>query len=112
MKRNNGWFYGLLCGVVVSLPLLGWLPFILMVFGYPGYAAMILVAIQFGDTAGVVVAFGVNMAIYSIVVHLACYYITRSMRWYEGLCIRCGYDLTGNESGTCSECGSPISSNK
>ena len=25
-----------------------------------------------------------------------------------GLCLKCGYDLTGNESGVCPECGSPI----
>ena len=26
----------------------------------------------------------------------------------EGCCQECGYDLTGNESGVCSECGKPI----
>lgn len=26
----------------------------------------------------------------------------------QGLCTGCGYDLTGNESGTCPECGLPI----
>jgi hypothetical protein len=26
----------------------------------------------------------------------------------EGRCTRCGYDLTGNVSGTCPECGTPI----
>ncbi len=29
-------------------------------------------------------------------------------KWYRrrhGLCLRCGYDLRGNESGRCSECG-------
>ncbi len=28
--------------------------------------------------------------------------------WREGLCPQCGYDLTGNETGKCSECGTPI----
>ena len=30
-------------------------------------------------------------------------------RWRRkrGLCVSCGYDLTGNVSGTCPECGSP-----
>ncbi len=26
----------------------------------------------------------------------------------QGWCVRCGYDLTGNESGVCPECGSEI----
>ncbi len=31
-------------------------------------------------------------------------------RLKRGLCVACGYDLTGNESGTCSECGRAVSS--
>ena len=27
------------------------------------------------------------------------------LRRKRGLCLKCGYDLTGNESGVCSECG-------
>ena len=30
------------------------------------------------------------------------------MRRREGLCVRCGYDLTGNVSGTCPECGTVV----
>jgi hypothetical protein len=26
-------------------------------------------------------------------------------RWFAGRCIKCGYDLTGNKSGRCPECG-------
>jgi hypothetical protein len=26
----------------------------------------------------------------------------------RGLCVNCGYNLTGNTSGVCSECGTPI----
>ncbi len=29
-------------------------------------------------------------------------------RWAEGKCAKCGYDLTGNESGVCLECGTRI----
>ena len=29
-------------------------------------------------------------------------------RWERGYCLKCRYDLTGNVSGVCSECGSPI----
>ena len=32
---------------------------------------------------------------------------TRGYRLRHGLCLACGYDLTGNVSGTCPECGSP-----
>jgi hypothetical protein len=31
--------------------------------------------------------------------------LARSRRRRRGLCLSCGYDLTGNESGTCPECG-------
>jgi len=30
------------------------------------------------------------------------------LRRQLGLCVRCGYDLTGNVSGVCPECGTPI----
>jgi hypothetical protein len=33
----------------------------------------------------------------------------RWRRRRRGLCLKCGYDLTGNESGVCSECGTGIS---
>jgi uncharacterized paraquat-inducible protein A len=26
----------------------------------------------------------------------------------RGLCVKCGYDLTGNTSGVCPECGTPL----
>lgn len=29
--------------------------------------------------------------------------------WREGICKNCGYDLTGNVSGICPECGTPVS---
>jgi hypothetical protein len=32
---------------------------------------------------------------------------TRAYRLRHGLCLPCGYNLTGNLSGTCPECGSP-----
>jgi len=34
----------------------------------------------------------------------------RWRRRRRGLCLKCGYDLTGNESGVCPECGSEIES--
>jgi|GEM_PF-1483814 len=34
--------------------------------------------------------------------------LQRSLRRKRGLCIRCGYDLAGNVSGTCPECGASI----
>lgn len=32
----------------------------------------------------------------------------RDRRYPEGHCQGCGYDLTGNESGVCSECGTKV----
>lgn len=34
--------------------------------------------------------------------------VRRSRRRARGQCIRCGYDLTGNVTGGCPECGTPI----
>jgi hypothetical protein len=34
--------------------------------------------------------------------------VRRYRRRRKGLCIRCGYDLTGNVSGTCPECGTEV----
>ena len=33
--------------------------------------------------------------------------LRRSHRRRLGLCVKCGYDLTGNVSGVCPECGTP-----
>ncbi len=40
----------------------------------------------------------------------SCYrpYYLRRRRMKLGLCLRCGYDLTGNVSGVCPECGTKI----
>ena len=35
-------------------------------------------------------------------------HVRRRHRRKRGLCLRCGYDLTGNVSGVCSECGVPL----
>jgi hypothetical protein len=34
--------------------------------------------------------------------------LRRRRRPRKGLCIKCGYDLTGNESGICPECGTEV----
>ena len=34
--------------------------------------------------------------------------LRRYRRRRKGLCLKCGYDLTGNVTGVCSECGQPI----
>jgi hypothetical protein len=34
----------------------------------------------------------------------------RYRRRRKGLCIKCAYDLTGNVSGTCPECGAEVES--
>lgn len=35
-------------------------------------------------------------------------YLCRYRRRKRGLCVKCGYDLTGNTSGKCPECGSEV----
>ena len=34
--------------------------------------------------------------------------LIRRRRRKRGLCVKCGYDLTGNESGVCAECGTEV----
>ena len=34
--------------------------------------------------------------------------VRRWRRRRKGLCLKCGYDLTGNETGVCSECGTEV----
>ncbi len=34
--------------------------------------------------------------------------LRRYRRRRRGLCVKCGYDLTGNESGRCSECATEV----
>ena len=38
-----------------------------------------------------------------------CWLLSRRLRYERGKCKRCSYDLTGNTSGACSECGAVIS---
>ena len=47
----------------------------------------------------VVVTIGINYALYRP-------FELRREREANGQCVRCGYDLTGNVSGVCPECGS------
>ena len=35
-------------------------------------------------------------------------YFEQADRLQKGLCIKCGYNLTGNTSGVCPECGTPV----
>lgn len=35
-------------------------------------------------------------------------FVNKRQRRKHGLCVMCAYDLTGNESGTCPECGTEI----
>ena len=54
------------------------------------------------------------LPIYAIVMGFASMFLERlhrKRRRRQGLCPRCEYNLTGNTSNTCPECGSPIGSN-
>lgn len=43
-----------------------------------------------------------------VFVSLTIFASVRLRRSHAGRCVRCGYDLTGNESGVCPECGTTI----
>ena len=56
---------------------------------------------------GVVLAALVAFSIYPLIAFIRGPY-RRYHRRKKGLCLKCGYDLTGNESGVCPECGTKV----
>ena len=60
---------------------------------------------------------GAVVSVFYLIGHLRyAHYLWRWMRWHEaaeragqGRCPHCGYDLTGNVSGVCPECGTRFS---
>ena len=58
------------------------------------------------DAGGVWVGFGLPLIFASAVT--AYLFWRDSRRIPPGHCRKCGYDLTGNESGICPECGEPV----
>ncbi|MCP4250265.1 MAG: hypothetical protein GY778_24745 [bacterium] len=50
----------------------------------------------------------VGLAVYPVVFIICTPIRRRRFRRAHGLCIYCGYDLTGNESGVCPECGKAL----
>ncbi|GJM25902.1 MAG: hypothetical protein DHS20C16_23170 [Phycisphaerae bacterium] len=44
----------------------------------------------------------------SVPIGLTAYWFWRMDHLPEGQCLNCGYNLTGNASGTCPECGTPV----
>jgi hypothetical protein len=46
--------------------------------------------------------------VFAILPGIWCWRLYRSFRRREGRCRSCDYDLTGNVSGTCPECGTPV----
>ncbi|HUO07335.1 MAG TPA: hypothetical protein VM008_03345 [Phycisphaerae bacterium] len=59
---------------------------------------------------GIATLFTLAVARYTIAV---IYWLPRRLRWQramKGLCPSCGYNLTGNTTGICSECGQIIHS--
>ena len=49
----------------------------------------------------------IHLALVVLVPIVASPFAIRWLRRKHGLCVRCGYNLTGNTSGICSECGEP-----
>jgi len=59
------------------------------------------------------VVLGILTSAAVVLAYLPSRWIYTSLRWKEAdetgkYCITCGYDLRGNESGVCSECGTKI----
>ena len=67
---------------------------------YSGYASYR----DYGEFGGSALI-GLVMIIYSGVAFVRAARIPNVMSYAPGHCQRCGYDLTGNESGICPECG-------
>ena len=64
-------------------------------------AALPLIALLAGVIIGICACVG--MAIYTLLGRSDRF--RRAIRRVRGLCPECAYDLTGNESGVCPECG-------
>ena len=76
----------------------------------PGFAL-----VKFGNTYQVQVSVWIAMAITTLLaIYPTIAFIRGPLRRYrrrkKGLCVSCGYDLTGNVSGVCPECGTDIDS--
>lgn len=96
-----------LAGAVAALPFLLILPMLFLVVLYAALDSW------FFPGWPVKAAFGVIAAITVTLVYAAVRTIYYCLRWRvveaDGrYCADCGYDLTGNTSGTCPECGVPI----
>jgi hypothetical protein len=59
-------------------------------------------------TTGLWYSAAVPLWIWLLVIGAPTVYLWRSNLESPGHCQRCGYDLTGNVSGTCPECGQPV----
>ncbi len=113
MKRHAGWSLGLLFGVLVSLPIIDWPTLgyltVCLIIWTPGFVVAMLLSSYV--SIEVVLVFCVNMACFGLVGEFVGRRVEknkRRKRRIDGLCENCGYDLTGNESGKCPECGTAI----
>ena len=77
---------------------------LMMIFGLPGFFVGGSITGNPHMPALVPMA-AVNVLVYGTIGHLVLRRIERRQRRRKGLCLKCGYDLTGNVSGVCSECG-------
>jgi len=63
---------------------------------------------SFLDRRLVVISLGPLFVIAAVPSVLLWVAVARHRRLRPGFCTRCGYDLTGNTSGVCPECGTPL----
>lgn len=100
---------GVIIGVCISAvgTILVWFMCVLGVFCFPGA----LVSKYFGlNTPGkwFAVAFPVNAIVYGAVGYVFAWAYVRQLPKDPKFCRRCEYDLTGNVSLVCPECGTPV----
>ncbi len=91
-------------------------PFALHAFAF-SIVGIILVAVALSDLAGSLASAGFSSMLIRPLVRLAMglalffgshRLVSFWCSWQRGLCAQCGYNLTGNTSGTCPECGTPL----
>ena len=85
--------------------------------GLPFYLVLLIIVYLCFGTAGLLMLAIGSLVLCPIYVILAIYYrklpedgggLLWRVRLENGLCLKCGYDLTGNTSGVCPECGTKI----
>jgi len=104
-KRRGRWRYPLAACVAVFILLI---PLILGMVAFSTLAVLFVVELVFDSPSLQLVAMSAMALVTSVVVADVIYFALRKSAPEDHECQQCGYDLTGNVSGVCPECGNDV----